>query len=156
MKQTEILWKAGLKQMKLEALEREHPEAFKASGSYTMKVKPYNDRTANGLTKAVIDFIRFNGGDAQRINTTGAMRKVKGRMQWTKSGVRRGAADIHAIIKGRAVSIEIKIGRDKMSNDQHKERERIEKAGGLYFIARSMGEFIQWYEKQFVGICSHA
>lgn len=137
------LWKQRLKQMKLEQLERDHPEAFKASGGYTMKVNPYSDRTANGLTKSIIDWIRFNGGDAQRINCVGTVREIKGVTRWTHSGMRLGTADIHAIIAGRAVSIEVKVGKDRMSDHQFKERERVEKAGGLYFVARSMDEFLR-------------
>ncbi len=143
------LWKQRLKQMKLEQLERDHPEAFKASGGYTMKVNPYSDKTANGLTKSVIDYIRFNGGDAQRIICMGTVRKINGATRWTHSGMRRGTVDIHAIISGRAVSIEVKAGNDRMSDPQYKERERIEKAGGLYFIARSMDKFIHWFNLNF-------
>lgn len=155
MEQVTTDWKKQLKHLHLSHIEREHPEAFRLSGGYKMKVNPYNDSTANGLTKAIIDFIRFTGGDAQRINTTGTMRRVNGTMKWTHSGVRRGTADIHAIVNGRAVSIEIKIGKDRMSAHQSKERERIIHAGGLYFVATSMPDFLQWYHDTFNKIQSH-
>lgn len=149
MEQITIDWKQELKHLHLADLEKRYPDAFRLSGGYKQKVTPYHDNTANGLTRCICDWIRYNGGDAQRINTTGTMRKINGQMKWTHSGMRRGTADIHAIIWGKAISIEIKIGADRMSTHQHKERERIERAGGLYFVARSMDEFLTWYNQSF-------
>ncbi|MEJ7738529.1 MAG: hypothetical protein WKF97_13950 [Chitinophagaceae bacterium] len=139
-----------MKQLKLEHLRATAPGFFEASGGYTMQVKPYTDKTSNGLAKAIIDFINFNGGDANRINTTGTMRKIKGEMKWTHGGTRRGTADVHAIVNGRHVSIEIKIGNDKASEHQLKEKARVERAGGLYLIARDMPSFLTWYDSIFV------
>lgn len=67
-------------------------------------------------------------------------------MKWTKGGGRKGSADIHAIIQGRAASIEVKIGSDTMGPDQIKEQQRITGAGGLYFIASDMPSFVTWYD----------
>jgi hypothetical protein len=36
-----------------------------------------------------------------------------------------------------------------MSEDQFKERNRIEASGGLYFIATDMPSFVYWYLKTF-------
>lgn len=63
-------WKDELKLLHLRHLERNYPDAFRLSGGYTQKVKPYTDKTANGLTRCIIDWITYNGGDAQRINST--------------------------------------------------------------------------------------
>lgn len=146
-------WKAVLKQMKLDHIKRTAPGFFEASGGHSMDVKSYSDKTANGLTNAIIDYINMNQaapGSANRISTTGTMRKVKsGEKRWTNGTTRKGTADIHAVIAGRHCSIEVKVGRDKQSESQMKEQERIEKAGGLYFIARDMPEFIKWYSEHF-------
>src|SRR3990167_3622194 len=88
--------------------------------------KPYNDRTANGLTKCIIDFLRHTGSQAERISNTGRMidrRKrivdVVGRIQtvgsceWVYGSGTRGTADISATIQGRSVKIEVKIGSDR-------------------------------------------
>jgi len=133
--------------MKLEHLQATAPGFFEASGGFTMTVPGYSDSTANKLTKAIIDYIKFKGGDANRINTTGTFRKINGKGRWTHGGTRRGTADIHAICRGRHLSIEIKIGRDQVSEDQIRERTRIENAGGLYCVARNMPEFIAWFAK---------
>lgn len=144
-----IDWKAELKAMKLAYIKKTAPGFYAASGGDTMKLKPYSDKTANGLTTCVCDWIKFHGGDAQRVNTTGTMRKINGEMKWTHSGSRRGSADIHAIVAGRAVSIEIKIGRDQLSGQQLSEKLRVEAAGGIYFVARSMDQFTRWYRQTF-------
>src|SRR5450432_1936458 len=99
-------WKAAMNLLKLEHIERTAPGFFEASGGYTMEVKSYSDKTANALTKSIIDYIKFNGGDANRINTQGTMRKIKGKATWTPGGIRKGTADIHAIFQGRHISIE--------------------------------------------------
>lgn len=142
-------WKKELRSMKLESIKQKSPGFFELSGGYKMKTNPYNDLTANNLTKAIIDFINFSGGDANRINTQGQKRKINGRELWTYGGTRKGTADIHGIYRGRAISIEIKIGRDKPSEAQLKEAERVRGAGGLYFIARDMPSFLEFWKAQF-------
>jgi hypothetical protein len=39
--------------------------------------KKWDDKTANGLTKAITSFIQFNGYQAERINTMGVARENK-------------------------------------------------------------------------------
>jgi hypothetical protein len=141
-------WKKNMKRMKLEHLQKSAPGFFEASGGFTMEVKAYSDKTANALTKSIIDYIKFSGGDANRINTQGTMRKINGKAKWTHGGTRRGTADVHAIFRGRHISVEIKIGRDRVSEYQNKEKDRIERAGGLYFTARDMPSFIEWFENK--------
>ena len=78
--------------------------------------KPYKDGSANSLTRAIIDWITFSGFSATRINVQGQVRKTEsGQFKWTPSTTRRGTADIHAIVRGKHISIEVKIGPDKMS-----------------------------------------
>ena len=142
-------WKDQLKRMKLDHIKESAPGFYELSGGERLKLKPWNDSTANGLTRAIIDFINFNQGSATRISCTGQVRKVNGQMKWLPGTTRRGTADIHAIVRGRHLSIEVKIGRDKMSEYQHKEKSKIEAAGGLYVVATDMDSFIQWYDSIF-------
>ena len=78
----------------------------------------YEDRTANGLTRCILDFVKFSGGFATRVQSQGQYRPgVGGRKgQYTYGTTRRGTADIHAIINGFHLSIEVKIGKDRMSS----------------------------------------
>lgn len=136
-----------LKVFKLEYIKRTAPGFFHASGGYEMKVMPYDDRTANGLTKCICDFITHLGGYANRISTTGIMRKVNGQMKWTKGNSNKGAFDIRFVMNGMSGDVEIKIGRDQMSNAQEKEMQRIKEAGGLAFIAKDFASFFEWWEE---------
>ena len=74
--------------------------------------------TANGVTASVIKYCTFRGWHAERVNVTGRQKydhKQK-KMVWIKANSRRGSADIHAIINGRAVMIEVKVGKDPKNN----------------------------------------
>jgi hypothetical protein len=113
----------------------------------------YKDSTANGLTRAICDYINYNGYQAERINTMGTAREKKttaGKVigvTWTKGTSTAGSADISATIKGRSFKIEVKIGKDRQSDAQKRYQENIEKAGGTYYIAKDFDSFVEWYEK---------
>ena len=118
---------------------------YAACKDFGVPSKLYSDKTANGLTKCIIDFLKFSGHYSNRINSTGLMRKINGQMKWTKSTTNKGTADIDAIINGKPIKIEIKIGKDKMSDAQYKEKAKIEAAGGMYIVAKNMQDFITHY-----------
>jgi hypothetical protein len=113
----------------------------------------YKDQTANGLTKAICDWINLHGYQAERINTMGTAREKKttgGKVigvTWTRGTSTAGSADISATIKGRSVKIEVKIGRDRQSEAQKRYQEMIERAGGTYYIARDFDEFVEFYHE---------
>jgi len=147
-------WKKELKRLKLDDIKSKSPDFFERSGGYKMKVNPYKDNSANALTRCIVDYLTFNGCYANRINSMGVARieKIKlafGRtiekVRYTSSATNLGTGDIHAIINGRHATIEVKYGRDTQSDKQKDEQGRIEKAGGLYFIAKDMQSFINWY-----------
>jgi len=126
---------------------------------YARSCKPYSDRTANGLTKCIIDHLHFSGHQAERINCTGRaidntkivtdvlgdMRHI-GSVKWLPSSGQKGTADISATINGRSVKIEIKM-RDKQSPDQKIYQQQVERAGGLYWLCHSMDEFLNFYNQ---------
>ena len=111
----------------------------------------YKDSTANGLTKAICDYINLHGYQAERINTMGVAREKKttsGKVigvTWTKGTTTAGSADISATIKGRSVKIEVKIGKDRQSDAQKRYQEMIERAGGTYYIARNFDDFVDFF-----------
>ena len=114
-------------------------------------VKKFSESSANELTRSIEAFIRMTGGYADRINNTGIYDPRTGR--WRKGGTRKGIADIMAskpvTHEGRTfavnVAIEVKVGKDRMSEHQQKIREEVERAGGVYMIARNWDTFIeQW------------
>ncbi len=143
-------WHIILIALKHKYIKESAPGFYLASGGPKMKIKPYNDKTTNALTAAIMDFLKFNGNYSNRINCTGLMRRINGEMTYTPSSTRKGVADIHAIINGKHCSIEVKCAatKDRMSIDQHKERQRVEASGGIYYVAIDMTSFIDWYNKQ--------
>ena len=120
--------------------------------------RKYSDRTANALTRAVVDFLNLSGWQAERISVTGRpidqSRIVKdvtgcnrriGNVKWIPGNMTPGSADVSATIKGRSVKIEIKIGKDRQSEAQMKYQSNIELAGGTYVIIHNFDEFLSWY-----------
>lgn len=136
----------------------DHRRRYPSMPEYARTCKKYEDRTANGMTQCCIDWIRLNGGQAERINCTGkyidrteVFTDVVGRTRsigstkWLPTSGQRGTADISAVIRGRAVKIEIKAGKDRQSEDQKRYQTDVEKAGGVYLIVRSFEEFYNWF-----------
>lgn len=124
---------------------------------FSMLYTKHSDKTANGLTKAVIRWIEIHGGQAERINTMGryiqgatvskgfyGSQQLKGKYIPTTST--KGSADVSALVNGKTWKIEIKIGNDKQSEHQKKYQADIERAGGKYSIIRSLDEFVKEWE----------
>lgn len=116
----------------------------------------FSDKTANQLTNCILKWLELHNCWATRINTTG--RYLQGEQyvdvlghkkqlpgKWIPGTTRHGTADIHAVIASRHVSIEIKIGRDRMSDAQHKTREAIEQSGGVFWVVTSFDQFMEQY-----------
>ena len=148
-------YKAMLHEMKLQRYAITHPNYPQDYIPKTM----YKDSTANGLTRAICDYINYNGYQAERINTMGTAREKKttaGKVigvTWTKGTSTAGSADISATIKGRSVKIEVKIGKDRQSDAQKRYQENIEKAGGTYIIAKDFDSFVEFFN-DFVNKCN--
>ena len=119
----------------------------------------FTDKTANGLTKCIITFLKLLLWQCERINTMGrpidntrvvtdciGRKRRIGSVTWIPSGVTKGSADISATIAGKSVKIEVKM-KDKQSEAQRKYQEDVEAAGGVYIIVRTFDEFLQWYDK---------
>lgn len=122
-------------------------EDLASKNLYSEKVH-YEDRTANGLTKCVVDWIKLHDGQAERINTTGRPITTPNGIRWLRSTSTAGSADISATIKGRSVKIEIKIGTDRQSAEQKQYQRDIENAGGIYLIIRHFDEFYMWWHEK--------
>jgi len=117
------------------------------------------------LTKCVIDWLRLSGHQAERISNTGRLidrsrivtdcigrvRRI-GSVRWIKGTGTDGTSDIHAVIGGRAVKIEIKFGADRQSEKQRRYQSDVERAGGIYVLIKTFDSFLEWYDKFIVGI----
>jgi hypothetical protein len=145
-----------LKQLKQESMLESYPNVPK----YAISAPKFEDKTANGLTKCVKEFLELSGYQAERINTMGrpidnrkqvtdviGRTKTIGSMTWGKSTATKGSADISATIHGRSIKIEVKIGNDRQSEDQKVYQANIEKSGGQYWIVKNFDDFIKKYDE---------
>lgn len=118
----------------------------------------YTDRTANGLTRCIVDWCNLNGHQAERISSSGRMldntkmvkdvmgiNRVIGSKQYIPGTGTVGTADISATIQGRSVKVEVKM-KDKQSEAQKKYQEAIENSGGQYWLVHDFEEFIFHYK----------
>jgi hypothetical protein len=146
-----------LKALELESMKQKYPTTPE---SYLGLTK-WADNSANALTKCVIAYITYMGGQAERISSQGQYRegaKIQvgtGELahhrqlpgKWTPGQSTKGTADISSTIRGRSVKIEIKYGKDVQSQVQKEYQASIERAGGVYIIVRTFDEFVVWYEQ---------
>ena len=154
--------KSMLRALELEELKAKSPNMPE---SY-IPLTDWKDNSANSLTKCVIAWITYMGGQAERISSQGQYREGK-KIQvgtgsiaytkqlpgkWTPGQSTKGTADISCTIKGRSVKIEIKYGRDVQSDVQKQYQASVEKAGGVYIIVRDFDSFVEWYEQFTLGI----
>lgn len=144
-----MTYKQRYEQLYQQDFKQRYPSAYAHSGF--IKTTFPKTATSNGLTQFVIKFLTYSGYYANRISSTGRLidtgvKQPSGIIlqskKWIRGNTQRGTADIHAIIEGRHVSIEIKIGRDQMSVFQDEEKEKVTKAGGVYWIVKTPDDFL--------------
>ena len=148
--------KDSLKQLKAMALDNISPtlpyrESF---------VHDYKPNTANGLRRAIVDWLKFDGQQGEPINVTGKMvdntkkvtdimgsQRIIGSVEYQKTTMVRGSADISATIEGRSVKIELKINSDRQSHDQKDYQASVERAKGVYVIIKTISGWAEWYKQ---------
>jgi hypothetical protein len=140
--------KQQLQQLYHEANQRKYP-------SFPDNLRPskaIKTTTANGLTKAVVDFLNLSGHFATRINNQGTWVKEKAHVSggyYRPSTQVKGIADISANINRNGISlpvwIEVKVGRDRQSEAQRAFQDRIERSGGTYWIVKDFDQFHELY-----------
>lgn len=143
-------------------MEKDKAKRSNVPYSY-VKAPNYDDSTSNGLTTCIVDFLNMmEGCHAERIsnegrtidtrktitNVVGQVRQI-GSIKRIKSSMQLGTADISATILGRSVKIEVKIGKDRQSEDQKKYQKQIENARGYYVIAKDFQSFFDWFKHKY-------
>ena len=103
---------------------------------------PGMGKPANAIAEPVIEYLRARGAYVWR-NISG------GRYQGSASGQRRfvafgapGISDVMAVYRGKFLAIEIKAGRDLMTDHQRKFAEGVQSAGGLFVECRALGDVV--------------
>ena len=93
--------------------------------------------THNDLVREIRLYLSEVGAVSVPVDTPGLLYTRDGRP--AKFGT-KGALDITATIKGRAIWIDAKIGRDRLKPDQVKIAAAQERAGGIAFAAWSVDD----------------
>ena len=106
---------------------------------------------ASGQYASIIENRGQRVDNRQMVTDTIGRQKVIGSVSFIGSGMRKGLADIKAVINGKPIDIELKRiyknGKDRQSDSQVLEQSRIERAGGQYWIVSSFEDFYQKYNE---------
>jgi hypothetical protein len=152
-------WKEIYQQAHEQNFKREYPTAYK-DGHYCEPKYP-DVKTTNGITQVIKNFMLWSGHYANRINVMGRQiggftRTEAGNVfddrKWIKSSTRPGTSDLMCSIAGRMITIEVKNAKtkDRVRPNQEKEKQRVERSGGLYVVIESVEQFFEWYQDYFL------
>ena len=99
---------------------------------------------SNELTKEIIKFLNVAGFLTWRNNTAGVYDPTK-KIFRRNPALKRGVSDILGIVPftGRLIAIEIKIGADKLSPEQHMFLNDVRERNGIAFVAKGFNGFIE-------------
>lgn len=143
----------------------ENKRKYPSIPDHCRAVPKFSDKTANGLEKAIVAFLKLSGHQAERIKNMGRMldntkaytdtmgvSRTIGSRQYIKGTGTNGTSDVSSTIQleiggkkfGLSVKWEIKM-KDKQSDAQKKYQVEIEESGGIYHIVRSFDEFYDKY-----------
>lgn len=139
-------------------VRQETPTFYEMSGGDKMRVTVPDTKTTNGLTNFIQKFITYSGGYANRINVAGRMigkivKTESGAVfddrRMIKSSTKKGTADLMCGWQGLLISLEIKnkYTRDRASDSQDKEQNRIQRAGGIYARITCVEDFFIFWDR---------
>jgi hypothetical protein len=118
-------------------------EGLGANSRYTKQKTTKKTSPTNSLTKQIITYLDEIGW-ASRINVVAIQRNGK----FTISNMKLGIPDIIACVGGRFLGIEIKTGKDKLSDKQIKCHSYIRDRGeGSVFVVSDFNNFLTQFEQ---------
>lgn len=145
--------------------ERTYPQAWK-DGHYAPPPYP-KVTTSNGLTKMVVNFLLWSCHHGERTNTMGVPVKkyrpkfnifsgqtemLENGIEWRKGSGRKGSSDIKGHVNNPRhqfpipIYVEVKIGKDKMSDDQKEYERDVTKSGALYCVIKTPEDWFSFYD----------
>ena len=104
--------------------------------------------SANSITRRIVKEIRANGGFATRLNSTGMYRADL--KKFVSSQQVLGMPDVLACLNGQFLGVEIKVGRDTLSNAQKQTHTALIDAGATIYVAHSFEGFNAWFTANFL------
>jgi len=73
----------------------------------------------------------------------GGLRPKRTAFKLKQQGVKRGVSDLFFIINGKSIGLEIKPATGGVQSDKQSDwQERLERAGGFYYLARGLSEAV--------------
>jgi len=142
----------------------EHRKRFPEWPEHYHNAPSFQAKTTNGLSRCIIHFLKLKGHHIERTGNEGRIidtrqvvtdvigkQRVIGSLTRIKGSGTKGTSDLKAVINGRFVAIEVKNGNtsDRQSNVQKLYQLGVERSGGIYIIASSLGQFVSWYYSKF-------
>lgn len=104
----------------------------------------YRDDSANALTKCITAYMTLRGAFSSRLSNTGVYDARLG--QYRATTAKKGLPDVLGTYNGRSLFIEVKYGKDRMSEHQKKIESEQTASGGLYFAAHDFTTFKLWFD----------
>ena len=100
--------------------------------------KAAGKRPEAGIQKAILAYLGAVGIIASRSNTGAVAAEYKGKRRYIRFG-ERGMPDIHGVLPGgRAIYIEVKGAKGRLSPWQVAQIDRLRRQGALAFVARNV------------------
>lgn len=123
--------------------------------------KRFSDGSANDLTTAILAYFDLKDIKAWRQRSEGRYLRPEyqhnvlgGRVEISKgkfipgSKASKGIGDIAAILPGgKFLSVEVKFGKDRQSEDQIAFQKSVEASGAIYLLAKNWDGFVHQIEK---------
>ena len=101
-------------------------------------------KASSDLTNQVIDHIYRAGGYAWRASSVGVFDTKQMRH---RAAAKKGVADILSCYHGILVAVEVKIGTDRLSDEQDGFMRNVQHAGGRAIVAKTLEQFkADWAE----------
>lgn len=143
------------------------PAFFIASGGDEMIVKYPKVNSANGLRRALCNFMEWEGHHLEPTNNMGRPIQKKipkfnllagqvlyhhGPIEWQRGSGVIGSSDAKGHINHKShhyaipLYVEIKHGKDTQSDEQKEYEEKVNSSGGIYIIVTSISGFFLWYD----------
>ena len=161
-------WTKRYKQSHHNYLEAKAPGFYIASGGSSMLTAYPKVTSSNGLSKAICNFMKWEGHHMERTNNmgrpiqkkvpkfsliSGKVEYLEGGIEWQKGTGIKGSSDLKGHISsakhkfGIPCYIEVKWNKDKQSMEQKEYQKTINNTKGIYYIAKDIDSFFSWYDQ---------
>lgn len=108
----------------------------------------YSDKDANGLTRCIVDYLNLLGHFSTRLASMGTYRADL--QKFVHSQQKAGLLDVFGVVEGRAIFVEVKVGKDRLSDVQKQTITQLKQAGAWVYVADTFQGFYDWFTIEFL------